>query len=82
MLLLQAQKYLDVARKRGQEGKNLEKVYRMICCEEMYLLAYDKLYANEGALTQRAQSVNFIPPLFGFEHPKKLAVVFGIMLVR
>jgi len=51
MLLLKAQKYLDVARKRGQEGKNLEKVYRMICCEEMYLLAYDKLYANDGALT-------------------------------
>jgi retron-type reverse transcriptase len=23
----------------------------MICCEEMYVLAYDKLYANTGALT-------------------------------
>jgi group II intron reverse transcriptase/maturase len=51
MLLLQAPKYLDVASKRGQEGKNLEKVYRMICCKEMYLVAYAKLYANKGALT-------------------------------
>jgi group II intron reverse transcriptase/maturase len=51
MLLEKAQKYLDVVRKRGEAGKNLEKVYRMICCEELYLLAYQKLYANMGALT-------------------------------
>ena len=51
MLLLKAQKYLEVVRKRGEAGKDLEKVYRMVCCKELYLLAYQNLYANNGALT-------------------------------
>jgi retron-type reverse transcriptase len=40
-----------VVRKRGEAGKDLEKVYRMICWKELHLLAYQNLYANKGALT-------------------------------
>jgi group II intron reverse transcriptase/maturase len=51
MLLQNAQKYLEVVRKRGEAKKGLRRVYRIICCQELYLLAYSHLYANKGALT-------------------------------
>ncbi len=50
--MLKAQKYLEVARKRGEAGQELNRVYRMIRCEELYLLAYAKLYSNKGATTK------------------------------
>jgi retron-type reverse transcriptase len=46
-----AQKYLEIVRKRGKSGKELKKVYKIIRCKELYLMAYAKLYANKGALT-------------------------------
>ena len=46
-----AQKYLEIVGKRGKSGKELNKVYKIIRCKELYLMAYAKLYANKGALT-------------------------------
>lgn len=44
-------KVLEVARKWGQKGERLERVYRKLCDRELYLHAYGKLYANKGAMT-------------------------------
>ena len=52
MLLLEAQKYLDVVRKRGAAQSELRRVYDNIAKnKELYLLAYANLYGNNGALT-------------------------------
>ena len=52
MLPLQdAQKYLEIVRKRGEAKKPINRVYRIIQCKELFLLAYANLYANKGALT-------------------------------
>lgn len=49
--MLTAQKCLDIARKRGEAHQEINRVYRMLKCKELYLMAYGKLYANQGALT-------------------------------
>jgi retron-type reverse transcriptase len=46
-----AQKYLEIVRLRGEAGKPLNRVHRIIRCKELYRMAYTKLYANKGALT-------------------------------
>jgi group II intron reverse transcriptase/maturase len=51
MLPVQAQTYLAMVRKRGEAGKPLNRVLRLIRRPELYLLAYANLYANKGALT-------------------------------
>ncbi|GAK56566.1 putative group II intron reverse transcriptase/maturase [Candidatus Vecturithrix granuli] len=52
MLLIEAQKYLDVVRKRGEAGPELKRVYYNLATnQELYLVAYANLYANKGALT-------------------------------
>lgn len=51
MLLHKAQNYLEVVRTRGEARKELRRVYRIICCQELHLLAYSHLYANKGTLT-------------------------------
>ena len=52
MLLDEAQKYLDVVRKRGTAKAGLKRVYENICKHTgLFVLAYGKLYANTGALT-------------------------------
>ena len=38
-------------RERGKQRKPLERVYRMLFNPELYLVAYAKLYGNEGAMT-------------------------------
>lgn len=38
-------------RERGKQGKPLERVYRMLFNPDLYLMAYAKLYGNDGALT-------------------------------
>ena len=38
-------------RERGKKGLPLERVYRMLFNPELYLIAYAKLYGNDGALT-------------------------------
>jgi hypothetical protein len=52
MLLDEAQKYLDVVRKRGKAKAGLKRVYENICKHKgFFVMAYGKLYANTGALT-------------------------------
>jgi len=38
-------------RERGKKGLPLERVYRMLFNPELYLIAYAKLYGNDGAMT-------------------------------
>ena len=49
--MLSAQQYLELIRDRGERRLELERVYRNIQREELFLLAYGKLYANQGAMT-------------------------------
>lgn len=51
MLPVQAQKYLEIVRQRGETGKPINRVYRMIQHRDLFLMAYTHLYANKGALT-------------------------------
>jgi len=37
---------------RGQKGQKLERVYRMLYNKELYLMAYARLYPNDGAMTK------------------------------
>ena len=43
---------LNIIRERGQRGLPLEEVYRLLYQRNLYLRAYAKLYANDGAMTQ------------------------------
>lgn len=46
-----AQEYLKLVRNRGERRLELKRVYRHLQNRELFLLAYAKLYANDGALT-------------------------------
>ena len=46
-----AQRYLELVRSRGERSLELKRVYRNLQNKELFLMAYTKLYANEGALT-------------------------------
>lgn len=50
-MLLKAQKYLEIVRKRGEAKAELKRVHRIIRSKELYLMAYKNLYANKGAMT-------------------------------
>ncbi len=45
------QKCMEIASKRGKANQEINKVYRMLKCKELYLIAYGKLSQNQGALT-------------------------------
>ena len=49
-----AETVLNIIRDRGQRGLPLERVYRHLYNRELYLLAYSKLYRNDGAMTPGA----------------------------
>src|SRR5438067_13593273 len=49
-----AETILGVIRERGTQGLPLELVYRLLFSRELYLLAYGRLYRNNGALTRGA----------------------------
>lgn len=52
MLLLEAQKYLEIVRNRGTAQAELRRVYYNIATnKELFLKAYANLYANDGAMT-------------------------------
>ena len=38
-------------RERGRKGLPLERVYRLLFNPQLYLIAYGKLYRNDGAMT-------------------------------
>lgn len=47
-----AETVLEVIQKHGSQGKPLEDIYRQLFNPALYLRAYGRLYANDGALTQ------------------------------
>ena len=52
MLLLKAQKYLEIVRNRGKAQSTLRRVYyNIVNNTELFLLAYTNLYANNGSMT-------------------------------
>lgn len=46
-----AETVLEVIQKRGGQGKPLEDIYRQLFNPALYLRAYARLYANDGAMT-------------------------------
>jgi group II intron reverse transcriptase/maturase len=46
-----AETVLGVIRKRGERGLPLERLYRQLFNPQLYLLAYGRIYANNGAMT-------------------------------
>jgi group II intron reverse transcriptase/maturase len=46
-----AETYLRILRERGRRGLPLERVYRQLFNPELHLLAYGKIYRNQGAMT-------------------------------
>jgi group II intron reverse transcriptase/maturase len=46
-----ADRILGVLRDRGRRGVPLERLYRLLFNRDLYLLAYGRIYRNEGALT-------------------------------
>lgn len=47
-----AETVLNIIRERGQRGLPLERVYRLLFQQDLYLRAYSRLYANDGAMTR------------------------------
>ncbi|MGW4095130.1 reverse transcriptase/maturase family protein, partial [Nocardia sp. NPDC004750] len=46
-----AETVLAVIRERGRRGLPLEQLYRQLFNKELFLLAYGRIYSNEGAMT-------------------------------
>lgn len=49
-----AEAVLNVLRDRGRRGLPLERLYRLMFNRELYLLAYGRIYSNQGAMTSGA----------------------------
>ncbi|MGZ6833559.1 MAG: reverse transcriptase domain-containing protein [Mycobacteriaceae bacterium] len=49
-----AETVLDVLRERGRRGLPCDELYRQMFNPQMYLLAYGRIYANDGAMTPGA----------------------------
>jgi group II intron reverse transcriptase/maturase len=49
-----AETVLDVLRERGRRGLPLERLYRQLFNPHLYLLAYQRIYSNQGAMTPGA----------------------------
>ncbi len=47
-----AETVLDVIRKRGERGLPIERLYRQLFNQQLYLTAYGKIYRNAGATTK------------------------------
>jgi retron-type reverse transcriptase len=47
-----ARVYLGLVREHGKKGLPLKRVYRQLFNREMYLIAYGRIYRNQGAMTQ------------------------------
>ena len=46
-----AETVLSVIRERGRKGLSLERLYRQLFNRELFLLAYGRIYSNQGAMT-------------------------------
>src|SRR5207249_5171886 len=49
-----AETVLDVLRDRGRRGLPLNELYRQLFNPQLYLLAYGRIYSNQGAMTPGA----------------------------
>jgi group II intron reverse transcriptase/maturase len=49
-----AETVLGILRERGRRGLPLDQLYRQMFNPQLYLLAYGRIYANKGAMTQGA----------------------------
>jgi hypothetical protein len=47
---------LGVLRERGRKGLPCTQLYRQMFNRELYLLAYGKIYSNQGAMTPGANA--------------------------
>ncbi len=45
---------LKVLRDRGRRKLSLERLYRQLFNEQLFLIAYGRIYANDGAMTPGA----------------------------
>lgn len=45
---------LEVLRDRGRRGRPVERLYRQLFNEQLFLMAYGRIYANDGAMTPGA----------------------------
>jgi retron-type reverse transcriptase len=52
----EAETVLTVLRERGRKGLSCDELYRQLFNRELYLLAYGRIYANQGAMTPRARA--------------------------
>jgi group II intron reverse transcriptase/maturase len=50
----EAETILNVIQDRGRRGLPLENVYRLLYNPDLYLMAYSRLYRNQGAMTKGA----------------------------
>lgn len=50
--MLQAQNYLELVRNRGERRLELERVYHNLRNPDLFMMAYGRLYANVGAMTE------------------------------
>jgi hypothetical protein len=46
-----AETILGLIRERGKKGLPLERVYKLLFNQDLYLMAYGKIYPNKGAMT-------------------------------
>jgi len=49
-----AETVLDVLRERGRKGLPCDELYRQMFNKSLYLLAYGRIYSNQGAMTSGA----------------------------
>ena len=49
-----AETVLDVLRERGRRGLPCDELYRQLFNPQLYLLAYGRIYSNQGAMTPGA----------------------------
>ena len=47
-----AEKVLSIVGVRGKKNLPIERIYRMLYNKELYLIAYQNIYSNEGAMTE------------------------------
>ena len=52
----EAETVLAVLRERGRKGLPCDELYRQLFNRELYLLAYGRIYANQGAMTPGASA--------------------------
>jgi hypothetical protein len=49
-----AETVLDVLRERGRRGLPCDELYRQLFNPQLYLMAYGRIYSNDGAMTPGA----------------------------